>query len=180
MKNISARRLAFSALIAAVYTVLTVSTGFMSYGNVQLRIAEALCVLPALFPFTAWGLFMGCILANLMSPTGLPDVVFGSLATLAACGCAVVLGRGGRSMGRSIAVCLMPVLWNAVVIGAVLAVMSESPENSAPLWVFFVTYAVQIAPGEAIVMFALGLPLLRRLPKSRRYAALREKLDFPG
>jgi len=179
MKRFSARRLAVCALIAAVYAALTVATAAFSYGNIQLRIAEALCVLPALFPFATWGLFLGCVLANLVSPSGLLDVIFGSLATLAGCCCAAAIGRGGRCIGRSIAVCFMPVAWNAVVIGAMLAVMSESPENSAPLWVFFLAYTAQIALGEALVMFALGLPLLRALPKNRWYPLLREKLDIP-
>jgi len=179
MKNLSARRLALCAVLAAVYAALTIATAAFSYGTVQFRIAEALCVLPALFPFTAWGLFVGCILANLVSPGGILDVIFGALATLACCGCAAAIGKGGRSMGHSIAVCLMPVAWNAVVIGAVLAVTAGvSPENSAPLWVFFLAYAAEVALGEAVVMFALGLPLLRFLPKSRWYPLLAEKLDI--
>ena len=175
MKNLSVRRLVVCALLAAVYAALTIATGFMSYGNIQLRIAEALCVLPAIFPFTTWGLFVGCILANLMSPSGMLDVIVGSLATLVSCCCTAILGRGGRSMGRSIAVCLMPVLWNAVVLGAMFALTGEYSRVMFPL--LFALYGGEIALGEAVIMFLLGLPLLRWLPGSRWYPALCERLD---
>ena len=175
MKKRSVRRLVFSAALAAVYAALTVATGFMSYGNIQLRIAEALCVLPALFPFTTWGLFVGCILANLVSPTGMLDVVFGSLATLVSCCCVSILGRGGKRMGRSIIICLMPVFWNALILGAMFAFAGEYSWVMFPM--LFALYGGEIALGEALVMFALGLPLLRWLPGSRWYPALRERLD---
>lgn len=178
MKKLSVHRLTFTALLAAVYAALTVATGFMSYGNLQLRIAEALCVLPAIFPFTTWGLFAGCILANLVSPAGMLDVVFGSLATLVSCCCISILGRSGHSMGRSIVICLMPVLWNAVVLGAIFALTGEYSLLMFPL--LFAVYGGEIALGEAVVMFALGLPLLQWLPRSRWFAALSEKLDTQG
>lgn len=166
MKNRSVHRLAFSAVIAAGYAALTMATGFMSYGGVQFRIAEALCVLPFFFPYTAWGLFVGCLLANLISPAGALDVVFGSLATLGSCLCVVRLGKRGQGWRQQIAACLMPVVLNAVVVGAVLTVTSADAANSAPLWLFFAVYAGEIALGEAAVLFALGLPLLRWLPRS--------------
>ena len=66
MKNKkSVHRMALSALVAAIYAALTRALGFMSYNGIQFRVAEALCVLPFFFPFTTWGLFVGCILANL-------------------------------------------------------------------------------------------------------------------
>ena len=65
MRPLSVRRLTFSALIAAIYAVITITTGAIAYGPIQFRIAEALCILPFFLPFTTWGLFVGCILANL-------------------------------------------------------------------------------------------------------------------
>lgn len=111
MKNPSVRRLAVSAVIAAVYAALTMSTGFMSYGSVQFRIAEALGVLPFFFPVTTWGVFVGCLIANLLSPIGAADLVVGSLTTLAACLCVTALGRttvpGERpGWGRCVLTCL--------------------------------------------------------------------------
>ena len=97
MKNRnSTARLAFSALVAAVYAALTMALAFMSYNGLQFRVAEALCVLPFFFPAATWGLFIGCIIANLLSPAGPLDVVFGSLATLLCCLSIQALGRGGH------------------------------------------------------------------------------------
>ena len=169
-------RLTFSALLAAAYAALTMATGFMSYGYVQLRIAEAFCILPFFFPFTTWGLFIGCVIANLLSPVGIADVVFGSLATLLACLSVAVIGRGGRSMGRCIAACAMPVLWNAVIVGAVIA-FAGSPVSMAAGILLFPMYAGFVALGEAAVMFIIGLPLMRALPKKAAFRRLCERLD---
>lgn len=72
------------ALIAALYLVLTVATSFMSFQTIQLRLAEALTALPALFPSGILGVFAGCLLSNLLnpSPLGLVDVIAGSATTL--------------------------------------------------------------------------------------------------
>ena len=177
MKPLSVRRLTFAALIAAVYAALTMALGFMSYGPIQFRIAEALCILPFFLPFTTWGLFVGCIIANLLSPVGAVDVVFGSLATLGCCLCAAAIGKhwDGRSWGRCIAACLMPVIWNAVVIGLMLALF-YAEEEGAKLALFFL-YAAEVGAGELAVMFVLGLPLMRWLPKTKFFPLLKAKLD---
>jgi uncharacterized membrane protein len=75
-----------SALIAALYLALTVATSFMSFQAVQLRLAEVLTALPALFPSAILGVFMGCLLSNLLnpSPLGIVDIIAGSATTLVA------------------------------------------------------------------------------------------------
>lgn len=163
-KNI--RNLAAAAVVAAVYAALTMLLAPISYGSVQFRISEALCILPAFAPGAAWGLFIGCAIANLLSPVGLADVVFGSAATLGAALCSAAVARGHAqplSWPRSAAVCAMPVVWNAAVIGAMLAWVSVPAEA---FWVTFAIYAAQVGGGEAAVMFVIGLPLLRFLPRS--------------
>ncbi len=177
MKLISVRRLTFGALIAALYAVITISTGAFAYGPIQFRIAEALCILPFFLPFTTWALFIGCILANLLSPVGPLDVVFGSLATLGCCLCTAALGKhwDGQSWGKCILACLMPVIWNGVIVGALLA-LTAGAEEGAKLTLFFL-YGAEVAAGELAVMFILGLPLMRWLPKTKFLPQLREKLD---
>lgn len=177
MKNrLSARKMAFAAVVAAVYAALTILLGFMSYGPIQFRIAEALCILPFFFPTTTWGLFLGCFIANLIGPNGVADAVFGSLATLLSCLCISVIGKAGRNTWpRCIAVCLMPVVWNAIIIGGMLAFMT------APLSIFamiplFGVYALEVAVGEIAVMFIIGLPLMRIFPKKKYFQHLEEKL----
>ena len=179
MKNPSVRRLAASAVLAAVYAALTMSTGFMSYGSVQFRIAEALGVLPFFFPAASWGLFIGCLIANLLSPIGAADLIVGSLTTLAACLCTAVLGRttvpGEKpGWGRSVLTCLVPVVFNAVTVGALIAWYAAAEAGSAPFWLLFLSNAASVGFGEAVVMFVLGLPLLRWLPASRLYPLLRD------
>ena len=177
MKNRSVRRVAFGALIAAVYAVVTILTASFAYGPVQFRIAEALCILPFFFPWTTWGLFVGCILANIISPVGPLDMIFGSLATLGCCLCVAAIGKrwDGKSWGKCILACLMPAIWNGVVIGALLALTAGS-EEGAKLTLFFL-YGAEVAAGELAVLFILGLPLMRWLPGSRFFAILSERLD---
>jgi len=80
--NLTAPRLAQGALIAAVYVVLTVLFAPISFGAMQVRIAEALTILPLFTSAAIPGLFIGCILANLLGGAVALDVVFGSIATL--------------------------------------------------------------------------------------------------
>lgn len=84
MRKFTTRDLTLAAVLAAVYAALTITLPVPQYGAVQIRFAEALTVLPFLFPAATPGLFVGCIIANLFSPFVL-DVVFGSMATLLAC-----------------------------------------------------------------------------------------------
>lgn len=82
MKN---RNLSFkthAAMIAAVYVVLTFIFAPFSFGEVQIRISEALTILPIFTPAAVPGLFVGCLLANILGGAILPDIIFGSIATL--------------------------------------------------------------------------------------------------
>ena len=71
-----------AAMIAAIYVVITVVFAPFSFGEVQVRISEALVVLPMFTPAAIPGLFIGCIIANLLGRAIVLDVVFGSMATL--------------------------------------------------------------------------------------------------
>lgn len=172
------RRLALLGLTAAVYAALTLGLAPISYGPLQFRLSEALCVLPYFFPPSAWALFAGCLLANLLSQYGVLDIVFGSLATLLAGLCTAAIGRSGRreSWPRCVAACLMPVVFNAVIVGAVIAYSAADPSWSAPFWLIFLGDAASVGFGELVVLFVLGLPLMRALPKSGFYGRLVERL----
>lgn len=174
MKN-TTRKLAISAAVGAAYAVATMLTAPISYGPLQLRISEVLNVFPFFLPFTSWGLFVGCMIANLISSGGLLDIVFGSLATMLAALCMAVIGRGGdrTSWLRCIFACAMPVLWNGITVGAVLAL---STSTSILLFgAMFAVCSLEVAAGEAVVMFCLALPLMRYLPKNRAFAALMDE-----
>ena len=169
------RKIAFAGVVGALYAALTIGLNFISYGPVQFRVAEALCILPFFFPFSVWGLFVGCIIANLMSPYPL-DIVVGPVATLLAALCTMRVGKTGReSFTAKILACLPPVVFNAVFIGALIAYyMVGSGEAEAFRAVFLISGA-QVGFGQLVVLYVLGLPLLMYLPKTRVFNNLLER-----
>ena len=83
MRKYSARDIALAAMVAAIYFVLCYFGNIfqLTFGPVQIRLGEALTVLPFLFPATAPGLALGCLLTNILSPYGPIDMIVGTLAT---------------------------------------------------------------------------------------------------
>lgn len=156
----------YPAVVGGAYAALTMLLSPLSFGAVQCRLSEALCVLPFFLPETAWGLALGCFLANTLSAAGLPDMVFGSLATLLA---GLITASLGRRWGRRdkpplslrLAVCAVPVVVNALIVGAVLAAVL----GSGAFLPVFALMAVQVAAGEALSVFSLGLPLMGVMPR---------------
>ena len=94
MKRFSTKMLCRAGIIAALYVALTYAFGALSYnGFLQIRPAEALCILPLFFPEAVPALYIGCMLANIASPFWVYDVFVGSLATLAAATGTWLIGR---------------------------------------------------------------------------------------
>ena len=87
LKPQNTRALARGAIIAALYTALTVLLAPLSYGEVQIRFSEAFTLLPILMPEAVPALLVGCLLANILGGCTIFDIVFGSLATLLAALC---------------------------------------------------------------------------------------------
>ena len=85
MKHITSRQIALNGLIAGLYAVVTILTASFAYGNIQFRLAEALCLLVALEPTLTVGLTLGCLIANLFSTVSALDIIVGTAATLLAC-----------------------------------------------------------------------------------------------
>ena len=162
----SARKLALASVVAAAYAALTICLQPISYGPVQFRVSEALCILPYFFPCTACGLFLGCAIANILGG-GVLDIVFGSLATLLAALVTARFGRKEHTVGNSLLACLPPVVFNAVIVGAVVtAVFTVEGETINPfthLGLYGAT-AASVGFGEAVVLLVLGFPLMRWLP----------------
>ncbi|MGM9522705.1 MAG: QueT transporter family protein [Oscillospiraceae bacterium] len=158
MHKFNTRQLALAAVVAALYTVLSYFANIfgLAFGPVQCRFSEALCVLPFFFPGTTWGLFIGCVLTNLMSAYGPIDIVFGSLATLLA-------AFATSKVKNKWLAPLPPVIANGVIVSAVIA-YSEAGSLSAffPLWAY---NALTIAAGEVLACYVLGMLLLIALPK---------------
>ena len=82
MKDKNVTFITQAALIAAIYVVLTYIFAPFSFGEIQVRISEALTILPVFTPAAIPGLFVGCLLGNMLGGALLPDIIFGSLATL--------------------------------------------------------------------------------------------------
>ena len=110
MKSNNLARVGVNAADYAACTLIALLfLGSLAWGPIQFRVSEALCILPFFMPCTAWGLFGGCIIANLLTGN-IFDIVFGSLATLAAALITAEIDRRGHDLGRKILACLMPVL----------------------------------------------------------------------
>ena len=138
-----------SAIIAALYAALTLALPALSYGQIQCRLSEALTLLPMLLPQAVPGLFVGCLVANLLSPVGAMDIIFGSLATLLA-----ALGtRWLRKKPLLAAAC--PVIANGVIVGVMLSVA-----YGLPLWLTM----LEVALGEAVAV-AAGFGLMQALKR---------------
>jgi len=173
MLRVSTRKIAFAGAIAAVYAALTIALSFIGYGPIQFRVAEALCILPFFFPFSVWGLFVGCILANLISPYPL-DIFIGSAATLLAALCTSQIGKLGRGLLIKAFACFPPVIINALFIGALIAWYMVGGGEADTFLPALLINGLQVGLGQAAVLYAIGLPLMIYLPKSRVYEKLLE------
>ena len=157
MKNLSVRRLVRCAVIAAVYVVVCLVLAPFSYGAVQVRVAEALCLLPVFGAEYIVGVTLGCFLANLLGST-VVDVVFGTLATLLACLVTYKL-RDIRVKGLAIPASLPPVVFNMIIVGALEITFFFS--DGAPTAMLAVFNAVTVGIGGLISCTILGVALVK-------------------
>lgn len=142
-------KIARGAVIAALYAVVTIILKPISFGYLQVRVAEALTLLPILYPEAVPGLFVGCLISNFYGGLGPIDIILGSLTTLAAAWLTYVWRRSWVAY-------LPPILLNGVIVGAYLAYL---------LHVHILLAMVSVAAGEAIAVLALGIPLLKQMKK---------------
>lgn len=150
-------RITQGAFVAALYVVLTMVFAPISFGPVQVRIAEALCILPMFTPAAIPGLFIGCLIANLIGGGIILDVIFGSLATLIG----AVLGYMLRKNRWLVPV--PAVLANAIIVPFVLRYGYGVVDAAIPVLMF------QILLGEIAGCYVLGELLCTALQKSRMH-----------
>lgn len=142
-----------SAVIAALYAALTLALYPISFGAVQFRVSEALTLLPIVMPEAIPGLFVGCLVSNLIGSATPWDIIFGSLATLIA----AILTYATRR--NKILAAFWPVLCNTVIVGLVLALTLDLP--------VFLTMG-EVGLGELAVVYTVGMAMLaalKRVPK---------------
>ncbi len=149
-------------LIAALYTIATYISAAMglAYGGIQFRISEALNILPVFTPAAIPGLIVGCFLGNLGSPFGMLDILLGTLATALSALCGYYT-RKITIFNIPVLSLFFPVLFNAVIIGAEVAFFL--PEGISLLG--YLISAGQVALGELVVCYGLGIPLFLILKK---------------
>ncbi|MBD5084452.1 MAG: QueT transporter family protein [Clostridiales bacterium] len=157
MRKFSVRDLVLAAMVAALYALLGYFGDILqlTFGPIQCRIAEALTVLPFLFPATAPGLAIGCLITNLLSPYGPIDVIFGTLAT-------AIAAWPTTKMPRWYLAALPPILVNAVILPPMWAWAEVGAVNTA-FWTACGFNALTFIVGEALACYVLGTVLLKAL-----------------
>lgn len=166
-ETLTVRKLTRCAVVAAIYVALCLGLAPFSYGAIQVRVAEALCLLPIFGPEYILGVTLGCALANLLGSTMI-DVVFGTLATFLACLCTYAVRRW-RVGGLAIPASIPPVLWNAVIVGTEIAVFfSNTPATPALIF----ANALSVGAGEIISCCVLGILLVRLIESNPRLAQI--------
>ena len=156
MKQKKAYFITQAAVIAALYVVLTmfINAFNLANGAIQVRISEALTILPYFTPAAIPGLFVGCLLSNFLTGAAIWDIVFGSLATL--------LGAIGTYLLRKWKWCapIPPILANTIIIPFVLTYAYGLP-GGIPF------FMLTIGAGEVLSCGILGMILLFALQKYR-------------
>lgn len=154
MKNQKVLFLTQAAMIAAIYVVLTIAISAfgLASGAIQVRISEALTILPFFTPAAIPGLFIGCLISNTITGCALFDIIFGSIATL--------LGAIGTYCLRKWkwAAPVPPILANTIIIPFVLQYVYQIPDGIPFLM-------LTVGAGEVISCGILGMVLLFALNK---------------
>jgi len=158
MQKISVLFVTQAAVIAAMYVILTFLSSSMGLasGEIQIRLSEMLCILPAFTPAAIPGLFLGCLLSNLLTGCTVIDIVFGSLATLIA----AILSYQLRNHKYPLLVTLPPVVVNMIVVPFILKFSYGVP---LPIPVMMATVGI----GEVISCVVLGSVLYFALERRR-------------
>ena len=160
MKNNKALFITQSAVIAAIYVVLTWFASMLGLSSnvIQVRFSEALTILPYFSPYAIPGLFVGCIIANMMTPgVVIWDIIFGSMATLIGAVGTYLLRNKPKWLAP-----LPPILANTLIIPFVLVYAYGVPDGLP-----FLMLTVGI--GEVISCGLLGLMLMKCLEKHKNH-----------
>lgn len=146
-----------ASVIAALYVVLTFVANAFGLANyaVQVRFSEALTILPFFTPAAIPGLTLGCLLSNILTGCALPDIIFGTLATLAGAVLTWLL-RKNKWLAP-----VPPIVANTVIVPFVL----YYAYGIRPLWLSFIT----VGAGEILSCGILGMILLSVLNKYKKY-----------
>lgn len=155
-----------AGLIGALYAALTMSLPFMSYGNVQLRVSEALTILPLFFPESILGLFVGCLISNIIG-NGILDVVLGSIATLISACLTYATGKLIKNDFLKMAVGgFFPVIVNAAIVPFTYLAISQLKEL---YWLNFLSVFI----GQFVAVYVFGSILFVVIKRAIKSKALK-------
>ncbi|MEG0913377.1 MAG: QueT transporter family protein [Oscillospiraceae bacterium] len=174
MQASKTKKIVFNALIAAIYATLSLTLAPISFGPLQIRISEALTLLPILNPCAIWGVTLGCLITNAagvsmgLNILGAVDVVTGTLATLCAAFLTAKLGKV-RFNGLPVLAAVPPIIINAVVIGAELYLVNPTEGGV----VMMLGFMGSVGLGQFGACMILGLILITMLEKTRISETLR-------
>lgn len=155
MNNNTINRIARTAIIAALYAVVTLALAPISYGAVQFRISEIMVLLAFFDPFYIGGLTLGCLLSNMLGPNGIADVIFGTIATFISVYAVSLTGKYIRNNTKALVVAsLWPTIFNGLIVGIMLKVLYDLP---------LVLSVLEVAAGEFVVVTIVGVPVIKMI-----------------
>ncbi|MDK2564082.1 QueT transporter family protein [Romboutsia sedimentorum] len=150
-------------LVSAMYAALTIALGAISYGPIQFRIAEVMTLLPLIGKEYIIALTIGCFLSNIVGGFGLPDIIFGTLATFISVYLVYLTGKTMKGKrGYILIASLWPTIVNAIIIGGVVLHLFMG----LPL----ILSVLQVGFGQFVVITIIGVPLFKFF--NNKYAKL--------
>ena len=163
MFKFTTKKLVRAGIIAALYTAITYALAPYAYGPLQIRPAEALCILPIFYIEAIPGLFVGCALANIFSAYGVYDVIFGSLTTLIAAILTFVIGRAFKEkpLGAIIGG-FFPIVLNAFAIPLIIALTGAGMGT-------YLVFVGEFFLTQSVWIYGLGIPLYFAILRLRKH-----------
>ena len=170
-RNLTIKMVAANALIAALYAVITVICGPLSYvgGSLQLRFSEILNLLVFFNPIYSIGLTIGCLIANLVSLYGIFDIVFGTLGTIISCLLIVLISKTIKNLLVS---GLVPCIINALIVPLIVYLYTPTMEMNALIYLTFFGWTFL---GEFICIMCVGYPII--LVSSKKYKGFSQLIN---
>jgi uncharacterized membrane protein len=159
MKRLKIKELVVFASVAAIYVVLTWLLGSLSFGPIQFRIAEALVLLCFFNKKYIPSLVIGCAIANMFSPFGIYDIIFGTFATLIS----VICMSKTKNM---VLASVFPVIFNGIIIAIEILLFDPSVTIT---FGSFISLASTIMLGEFVVVTILGVLIFKSLEKNEYF-----------
>ncbi len=153
-RKFTTRDLVIQALVAATYVGLTWALPVFSYGAIQFRIAEVMTLLAFFNPSFIYGLTIACIISNLLSPFGMIDVVFGSLATFVA--------LFAMSKIKNIWIASLMPAFSAFIIALGIIIASQEPS------IYFIVSG-EIFVSQFLVVTVIGVPVFKMLMQNDKF-----------